>query len=500
MGEKSIIIIGAGIAGLAAGCYGQMNGYHTRIFELHDKPGGLCTAWKRKGYTFDGCIHWLVGSGPGQTFHRVWEELGAVQGRQMVNHEEFVRVEGAGGKTFVVYTDVDRLEQHMKALAPADARTIDEFIGAVRLFTRFAPPLDAPKGLFGGLQMAIRMLPLMGTFRKYSKTSVQDFVRRFSDPFLRQALALVFDMPDFPMLAVLMTLAYMHNRNAGFPIGGSLEFSRAIERRYLDLGGEIYYKARVERILVERDRAVGVRLADGTAHRADFVISAADGHATIFDMLEGKYVNDEIRGCYEKWPTFPPLVQVSLGVARDLSNEPHAFSYPLDEPVTIAGEVQKRMGVKHYGYDPTLAPAGKSVVEVMFPANYAYWKGLVEERERYEAEKQQVALTVIGQLEKRFPGLTGDIEVVDVATPLTYERYTGNWQGSMEGWMITTKTMGLVMTGKGMSKTLPGLENLYMAGQWVEPGGGVPTAAMSGRNVIRTICQRDGKSFVTTVP
>jgi phytoene dehydrogenase-like protein len=500
MGEKSIIIIGAGIAGLAAGCYGQMNGYHTRIFELHDKPGGLCTAWKRKGYTFDGCIHWLVGSGPGQTFHRVWEELGAVQGRQMVNHEEFVRVEGAGGKTFVVYTDVDRLEQHMKALAPADARTIDEFIGAVRLFTRFAPPLDAPKGLFGGLQMAIRMLPLMGTFRKYSKTSVQDFVRRFSDPFLRQALALVFDMPDFPMLAVLMTLAYMHNRNAGFPIGGSLEFSRAIERRYLDLGGEIYYKARVERILVERDRAVGVRLADGTAHRADFVISAADGHATIFDMLEGKYVNDEIRDCYEKWPTFPPLVQVSLGVARDLSNEPHAFSYPLDEPVTIAGEVQKRMGVKHYGYDPTLAPAGKSVVEVMFPANYAYWKGLVEERERYEAEKQQVALTVIGQLEKRFPGLTGDIEVVDVATPLTYERYTGNWQGSMEGWMITTKTMGLVMTGKGMSKTLPGLENLYMAGQWVEPGGGVPTAAMSGRNVIRTICQRDGKSFVTTVP
>jgi len=500
MGEKSIIIIGAGIAGLAAGCYGQMNGYHTRIFELHDKPGGLCTAWKRKGYTFDGCIHWLVGSGPGQTFHRVWEELGAVQGRQMVNHEEFVRVEGAGGKTFVVYTDVDRLEQHMKALAPADARTIDEFIGAVRLFTRFAPPLDAPKGLFGGLQMAIRMLPLMGTFRKYSKTSVQDFVRRFSDPFLRQALALVFDMPDFPMLAVLMTLAYMHNRNAGFPIGGSLEFSRAIERRYLDLGGEIYYKARVERILVERDRAVGVRLADGTAHRADFVISAADGHATIFDMLEGKYVNDEIRGCYEKWPTFPPLVQVSLGVARDLSNEPHAFSYPLDEPVTIAGEVQKRMGVKHYGYDPTLAPAGKSVVEVMFPANYAYWKGLVEERERYEAEKQQVALTVIGQLEKRFPGLTGDIEAVDVATPLTYERYTGNWQGSMEGWMITTKTMGLVMTGKGMSKTLPGLENLYMAGQWVEPGGGVPTAAMSGRNVIRTICQRDGKSFVTTVP
>ena len=377
---------------------------------------------------------------------------------------------------------------------------IEELAGAVRRFARFEPPLDAPKGLFGGLRMAIKMLPVMGTFRKYSKTSVQDFVRRFSDPFLRQAFALMVDMPDFPMLAVLMMLAYMHKRNAGFPVGGSLEFSRAIERRYLDLGGEIHYKSRVEKILVKDNRAVGVRLADGSEHHADVVISAADGHATIFDMLEGKHVNDEIRGYYDTWPIFPPLVQVSLGVARDLSNEPHMCSYPLEEPVTIAGEAQKRMSVKHYCYDPTLAPAGKSVVEVMFPSNYAYWKGLAAERERYEAEKQQVALTVIGQLEKRFPGITGDIEAVDVATPLTYERYTGNWRGSMEGWMVTTKTIGLAMGGKGMSKTLPGLENLYMAGQWVEPGGGVPTAAMSGRNVMRTICQRDGKPFVTVLP
>ncbi|HUU64217.1 MAG TPA: NAD(P)-binding protein [Dehalococcoidia bacterium] len=59
--EKSIIIIGAGIAGMAAGCYGQMNGYRSRIFEMHDKLGGLCTAWERKGYTIDGCLHWLVG-------------------------------------------------------------------------------------------------------------------------------------------------------------------------------------------------------------------------------------------------------------------------------------------------------------------------------------------------------------------------------------------------------------------------------------------------------
>jgi len=64
--------------------------------------------------------------------------------------------------------------------------------------------------------------------------------------------------------------------------------------------------------------------------------------------------------------------------------------------------------------------------------------------------------------------------------------------------LITTKTMGMVM-GKGMSKTLPGLDNFYMVGQWVEPGGGVPTAALSGRNVIQVICQQDNRPFVTQV-
>ena len=73
----------AGIAGLSAGCYGQMNGYKTRIFELHDKPGGLCTSWNRKGYTFDGCIEWLIGAKPGSAMNRIWQELGAAQRRPL---------------------------------------------------------------------------------------------------------------------------------------------------------------------------------------------------------------------------------------------------------------------------------------------------------------------------------------------------------------------------------------------------------------------------------
>ena len=76
--KRKSIIISAGIAGLSAGCYGQMNGYRTQILDRHTIPGGLCTSWKRKGYAFDGCIHWLVGSSPASGFYPLWEELGAV--------------------------------------------------------------------------------------------------------------------------------------------------------------------------------------------------------------------------------------------------------------------------------------------------------------------------------------------------------------------------------------------------------------------------------------
>jgi len=498
MAEKSIIIIGGGIAGLSTGCYGQMSGYNTQIFELHDKPGGLCTSWKRKGYTFDGCIHWLVGSGSGTPFNRVWAELGALQGRDIVDHEEFLRIEGTDGKAFVIYTNIDQLEQHMNELAPADAEVIKELADAVRFFSSSEMPLGKPKELsspMDGMKTMFKMRRFMKPFIKWKKTSVREFASRFSDPFLREALPLIIDLDDFPMVALLFTLAVMHNRDAGYPIGGSLEFSRAIERRYLDMGGEIHYKSRVEKILVENDHAVGVKLTDGTEHRADVVVSAADGHATIFDMLEGKYVNDKIRGYYDELPIFQPYIQVSLGVARDLSDEPPTIVYTLEEPVSIAEKMRRHLEIKHYCFDPTLAPQGKSAVTVLIDSNYDYWKPLLEDRERYENEKQQIADVVISQLDKRFPGIKEQVEVVDVATPTTYQRYTGNWQGSFEGWQITTKSFGM-----SMSKKLPGLKSFYMVGQWVEPGGGLPTSALSGRNVMQIICDQDKKQFVAQVP
>jgi phytoene dehydrogenase-like protein len=505
--DNSVIIIGAGITGLSAGCYGQMNGYHTQIFELHDKPGGLCTSWQRNGYTFDGCIEWLVGTGKGTSFNKVWHELGALRGTQIVNHMELVRIE-IGGKQFIVYHNIDRLERHMRELAPGDGAVIGEFCNTVRRFVRASTAMGDPTdtaGPLAAIKSGLGMLPYLGDVRKYAKMSTQQFAARFTDPFLREAIGTVFDLPDFSMLGMLFTLAWLHMEDAGYPIGGSLRFAQSIEQRYRDLGGEIHYRSPVEKILVEKDArghevAAGVRLPSGAEYRAGTVISTADGHATLFEMLDGRFLTDQIRGYYDTLPIFQPIVQVSLGVARDLSAEPNSVTYKLDAPVNVSGRPRELLSLRHYCFDPTMAPAGKSVVEVVFDSDYHYWRSLRDEdSERYEAEKQGIAEAVIGKLEQRFPGLTAQVETVDVATPLTTERYTGNWQGSIEGWQYTTKTASMTFTG-GMRKTLPGLDRFYMAGQWVEPGGGLPTAALGGRKTIQTLCKRDGKKFVASEP
>lgn len=494
---KSIAIIGGGIAGLSAACYGRMNGYETTLFEMHAQPGGQCTSWKRNGYTVDGCLHWLVGSSPASAFNKIWRELGAIQGRKIVDHEEYMRIH-SGDKTFILHTNVEKLRRHMKELAPVDAKTIDEFINAIKKLGRLDLHMEKPQELWtfkDSFDSFMKTLPYFGVFFKFGKLSLNEFAMKIQDSFLREAIRAAFDLQDFPLMGMMVTLAWMDRKTAGVPVGGSLAFAQAIEARYKALGGEIRCKAKVVEILVENNKAIGVKLEDGTVHKADIVISAADGHATIFDMLKGKYVDKTVKEYYQSLKIFPPLLLVSLGVNRDFSGTPHAQVWLLDKMVKIGNSARRRLFVKHYAYDPSLAPQGKSVVQVMLDTSYEYWKKLSADREKYEAEKRKIADAVVTQLAKRFPGIETQIEFSDVATPMSYERYTGVWKGAWEGWLLTTKSMSL-----RMKKTLPGLENFYMAGQWVEPGGGVPPAATSGRNVIQILCARDMKTFTTSEP
>ena len=93
---------------------------------------------------------------------------------------------------------------------------------------------------------------------------------------------------------------------------------------------------------------------------------------------------------------------------------------------------------------------------------------------------------IIAALDNHFPGLAGQVEMCDVATPLTYERYTGNWLGSPDGWYMTADNF----MDQAMEKTLPGLKNLYMVSQWGAPYTGTVSTSLGGRQLIQVLCKK----------
>jgi phytoene dehydrogenase-like protein len=189
---------------------------------------------------------------------------------------------------------------------------------------------------------------------------------------------------------------------------------------------------------------------------------------------------------------------VALGVNRKFDDVPASIggtAYPLDKPIVVAGKAHRLLNLRHYSFDPTLCPPGRNVAVVQYETDYDYWKNLRQDLPAYRAEKERLCNEVIAGLEQRFPGIGGQIEMRDVATPLTWERYTGNWRGAYQGWQFDENSFAA-----GMKKTLPGLESFYLAGQWVNPGGGMPTAAVSGNHTIQLICRKDRKRFIAARP
>lgn len=500
--DRTMIIIGGGTAGLTAGCYAQMNGYRTTILEMGDTPGGLCTSWRRKGYLFDGSIAGLAGSAPGSPLYQLWEEIGVAKYCPLHYGENFGHIRLLDGRTITVYANIDRLEAHLLDCFPSEAAIIREFTGALRSVLDLDIPFSDARGWeavkegFHTLAATIAHMPVLF---KYGTLTIRQFNRKIKDP----ALVTVFNNLvhfgglDIPLLTILLPLAYAHRKMAGIPLRGWLSFARAIERRFLELGGEIHYQAKVERLIIDGKIVKGAVLADGTQHFADRVLSAADGRFTQ-SLLPNVSESDLAR-------TFIPAdlsdqpVQVNLGVAEDFSKYDGPMTYILSDPFTAAGCEHHRITLHNKYYDPQAAPEGKSAITVFLDSNYNWWKKMELDPLQYQEEKNRCAENVIAAINRYHPGFQERVEVIDVSTPLTRERYTGNWMGAMQARKPNSNMIKALMQGSP-DYAVKGMQGLYVAGQWAEAWGGITTAAQSGRKAVQAVCKQDGILFNTSKP
>jgi phytoene dehydrogenase-like protein len=171
---KKIVIIGGGIAGLSAAMYALKCGYDVEVLEMHDMAGGLAMSWRRGPYTFETCLHWLVGSNAHGDLHAQWQEICDIDRLTIVNLEEFVRVETESGDGLTMFTNVDRLEAELLRRAPEDAAAIRDFTHAVRMLGKFR--MIDPSGSLGDnwLNM-LRDIPVFPLLGKLSKLSGREY-------------------------------------------------------------------------------------------------------------------------------------------------------------------------------------------------------------------------------------------------------------------------------------------------------------------------------------
>lgn len=478
---KSISIIGAGVTGVSLGIYAQKHGFKTDIYEMHSLPGGLCTSWRRGDYLIDGSVHWFLGSNKGSPLYPLLEELNIIGNVEFISHDIF-RVVQVKEHRLTIYTDIDRLEKELIRIAPEDEKQIRVFTGLVRRFTKFSPPLDKDFGNYS-LSDIIKMLPFMPAFLRYKSMTIDDFCRRFKSPLLREMFFYLMPVSGLPMILPIFTYAFFHNKAGGFPKGGSLHIAKILQNEYERLDGHIHFNSPVKKVTFIDDIARGIVLENGTEIPSDIVVSCADGRLTLDSFLDGRYYTDKLKKYYTNGRPWDSVVYVSLGVDYDLSQTPKDVQYKLDTPVHINGKELRWSGFTHYSFDESFAPRGKSVIIVWMPGDYTYWKKLrSESREAYMNAKSAAIEFCTNELEKWFPGIKAKIEMTDVATPVTWHRYTNNDRGSIQGWAMDTKNFGTVFPRK-----LPGLGNFYMASQWTLLGGGVPSGMMQGKNTAQMI-------------
>jgi phytoene desaturase len=492
---KKIIIIGGGVAGMSAGIFAQKNGFESIILEKNSVPGGECTGWDRKGYHIDGCIHWLVGTSAGTPLNDLWYTLGALGGVEIYEPNEFLSFE-YGDITVHFYRDLEKLKSSWLDISPEDKEATEEFIGIIKKLHTMEVQVEKPADMMNPLEK-IKMIASMKdagmVMQKYAKVSLPEYARAFKHPALREALA-SFLPEGYSSVALFFGVAAFTKGDANVPRGGSRTMALRMAERYKELGGLLETPCEVVDLEISGNRATKVVCKDGKSFEADYVIAACDAKVLYAGLLKGRYNDPAYETRYSNQEAYPlaSQLQVSLGYAGTVGNLPRTI-FMQSEPIKYGATKIDRFKLTHFGHEPGYAPDGHTALHAIvnqFAGDYDLWNKLYNDKEAYRNEKERIGQAVLKAIETRFPEMRGKLQVLDVATPKTYERYCNAHRGAFMPFMMTTSGKMLDHSGR-----IKGLKNLFLSGQWLQPPGGLPTAAITGKDTIMRICKQEKQSF-----
>lgn len=499
MENKRVIIVGGGVSGLATATYLRVNGYDTLLLEKNAVLGGACIGWERKGCYIDGCIHWLVGINPESNTFKLWEDTGAVlKDTPIYMQDDFFTLDFGDGKRFTVWADADKLQDELIAFAPENKKQIKKFCALIKRFEKIEAPVDKPVDLMNIFELLKIGLTMAGDYyyvSKTSKISCEEYANKFKNHYLRTWIKEHMSA-GYNLMSFLYMLAHVTSKDGGIPIGGSLPLVKRMEDKYNSLGGKTRCNAPVKKINVENGVAVGVTLENGEVLTSDWVISTTPAEHTLKKLLDGKYFVKKMEERFKDEINYPiyTFTTAVFKVNADIKNQPLSLKVYYDTPVALNNE-HYGITYRNYSYDQTLKTTeGSTIVQATVSDNdemYFWWKQ-IKEQGSYKAKKQEIANKLLELYLKTYPELEGKVEIIDVITPLTYQRYLNGRHGSFQGFVHTAKGKPLMQKG-----VIKGLKNFIFSGQWLLRSGGLPTAVIMAKFAVQRVTKKDKIKFVT---
>jgi len=279
------------------------------------------------------------------------------------------------------------------------------------------------------------------------------------------------------------TLATLHAGDGGYPDGGSLAMVQRMAKTFTDLGGKLLLNTQVQKVGISNDgirgegTVTGVSLANEILE-ADAVVITQETVAALGQLFEtplsDEWINELKTNLKSAICTF-----IGIGVRAELPDG-MLPEWKLKTPITFADKEINELSF--YSYRQYAPDGGTALTTISFGDTYDFWEKAKAEG-RYEQEKQALAEQYTRALCEKYPECEGKVEVVDIATPLTYERYTGAYRGA---WMSITGPGDAMTQYPGDCKNISGL---FFAGHRLVPPGGLPSAAASGRKVAQMVCK-----------
>lgn len=474
-----ILIIGGGVAGLAAGITAAENGHAVRIYERSGRIGGNLTGWDRCGCHIDNCIHWLTGTNKLTDGYKMWERLGALGDVPIYVPDTLFTFE-ADGISVSLHRDIRAFEADMLRAAPKDEGEIRSLIRAVKAMIRLdgISPDDTAKRC-----TTIKKALSLPSLAKYCNMTTGNLSDRFTSPVLRGFFESLLGR-DFAAIALIAVFATFCSGNGDIPEGGSSAMAERMADRFIRLGGRVRLGCGVGEISIADGRAVAVTLDDGSKTTADHVLIACDPAAVFGRMLDAKNMPHALKKQYNdrRMKRFSSVQCAFVCDGKPGFRGDCIFAVPDEYRRTLAS---KYIILREFSHEPDFAPDGKTVIQSMIfvlEDGAKKWISLSSDKNAYGEKKRKFANAVLETVTSHFPDLHSRLTCIDSWTPATYRRFVSSEIGS---YMSFTIPQGRLP--KRIKPEIRGIDNVFLATQWLRSPGGLPNAARAGIDAVRAI-------------